>query len=206
MKVIYVLALLIFCEVELNAQTRRIAFKSHSGSESNYKQMLENHLFNHELSNFGVGPEPMVQNAHLDSIIFLPDSKVLMVTSYACKWRYSRESSVWRAGRDTVYNHPVFKPDQPVAKIIRTLKSSYYFENSMDSVRFADRSSSVKKQNPEQKSDSSHWVIAVKEEPVKPKTKTKRIRVHTPSHDIIWLMEMVSLITLAGSVALFKWR
>ena len=87
MKVIYVLALLIFCEVELNAQTRRIAFKSHSGSESNYRQMLENHLFNHELSNFGVGPEPMVQNAHLDSIIFLPDSKVLMVTSYACKWR-----------------------------------------------------------------------------------------------------------------------
>ena len=106
----------------LSAQTKKIAFKSHSGSIENFQLALNNELFNMDNSNFGRGPEPEVVSAELDSIIFVSDSVAVMVTSQHCKVWYkpSEKATLWKAGKDTLINHPLFSHKHSLDSIRKT--------------------------------------------------------------------------------------
>lgn len=123
------------------SQTKLISHKSHSGSCKNFKMALDNNLFNMNESNFGMAPQRFVRNSNLDSVILLSDNVAIMVTSETCNWedyggRDKSNKELWSAGRDTVYDHPVFTTKNNLKTIKSTLKEEYYFANSIDSVVF----------------------------------------------------------------------
>lgn len=121
----------------LPAQTKLIAHKSHSGSTAHFAMITANSLFDPEDSNFGQGPEPFVKTAQLDSVIFISDSVVVMVTSAYCQFRHDKSAGMkWQPGRDTVLHHPLFSAHFSLSEIKRRMKRDYYFRNPVDSVRF----------------------------------------------------------------------
>jgi hypothetical protein len=129
------LSLFLAFTANLLAQTRWIAHKSHSGSDAHLKMAATNDLFD-DGSNFGVAPEPQVMSSKLDSVIFLSDSVVVMVTSLHCQFRHNGDESLWQAGRDTVLRHPLFSVGLSLSEIKRRLKRDYYFKNPVDSIKF----------------------------------------------------------------------
>ena len=125
----------------LSAQTKKIAFKSHSGSAENFSIALENNLFDMGNSNFGHAPDRTVRTAQLDSVIFVSDTLAILVTSEYCS-RESRSSGIpkgstrWRAGREPVYSHPLFSRKHSLDSIRTVVKEQYNFQNQVDKVVF----------------------------------------------------------------------
>lgn len=130
------LALLFFTLFFLNlsAQTKWIAHKSHSGSKSNFINSLKGNP-----SNFGMAPQRFVRNANLDSVILINQRVAVMVTSETCHYedfngRDKSNSQLWRAGRDTVFDHELFNGNKSVSEIRHTLKTKYFFSNPAEKV------------------------------------------------------------------------
>ncbi len=137
MKTILTISLLVFSSFGiLSAQTKLIAYKSHSGSLSNFKTTLDHNLFDLHASNFGMAPMEIIKNARLDSLIYLADSAAVMITSDLCRERGSKYESIWKAGRDTVYFHPLFCLQHEKDSIKKVLDETYNFKNPADSVIF----------------------------------------------------------------------
>lgn len=127
---IFILSTFSICQ----AQTKWIAHKSHSGSRSDFHKTLKINP-----SNFGVGPQRFVRNAKLDSVILISEKVAIMVTSETCHYedfdgRVNSNSNVWRAGRDTVYNHELFNAEKSSTEIRKTLKEKYFFSNPSEKV------------------------------------------------------------------------
>lgn len=119
------------------AQTKLIAHKSHSGNMDNFRKSLANDLFDIECSNFGVAPQSTIRNAKLDSLIFISKEMAIMVTSEHCSpVRPDGDEGLWKEGRDTVYNHPLFSNQHELDKIKNSLRKQYFFNNSIDDTVF----------------------------------------------------------------------
>ncbi len=158
--------LLLFISMQTLAQTKRIAHKSHSGSKATFKMALEKKLFDIESSNFGMAPTEFIQTARLDSLKFISDSVAVMVTSKHCKnvpfgdsTRVIRDRGIWRAGTDTVFNHPLFSKQHELDVVKSKLKDEYYFQNPIEEIVFVGYDN-----------------VAVKEEPKQVKKKKKKKR------------------------------
>jgi hypothetical protein len=126
------------------SQTKLIAHKSHSGSSSTFSKALRSKLFDRGDSNFGMAPNPNIKYAVLDSVIIISDSQAVMVTSDYCKGpMYFQETDdsqehkaeIWRAGKDTITNHPLFKKEYKIDSIKRVVQMKYWFK-SADEVIF----------------------------------------------------------------------
>jgi hypothetical protein len=107
------------------AQTKLIHHRSHSGSnESFVATLVQDHN-----PNLGMAPTHIVKNAKMDSLIFVNDTIAIMVTSLYCRERYETDEAYqkWRAGRDTVRNHPLFSKQHQLDKIKKTIKNDYNF-------------------------------------------------------------------------------
>lgn len=104
---------------------------------------VEKGLFDISESNFGQAPTRLVQTSQLDSVIFLSKNKALMITSEYCS-EYDRFTddtieiykSLWRAGRDTVYDHQLFSRRHSLDSIKTVLKTQYNFRSEIDNVVF----------------------------------------------------------------------
>jgi len=136
------ITLLIFASSSLVAQTKKIAYKSHSGNNENFKLALENNLFDMENSNFGHAPQREVKTAQLDSVIFISDSLAIMVTSeYCTKTNPSNNKPIdnprlWKAGQEKIYNHPLFSRKHSLDSIKTVLKKQYNFKNEIEKTVF----------------------------------------------------------------------
>jgi hypothetical protein len=121
----------------ISAQTKVIAFKSHSGSMSNFYELVINRNIEMMCHNLGMAPQRIVQEAALDTVIYVNDTTSVMITSMVCTDlnRPYRGADVWSAGIDTVYNDEVWNDENP-EKIKNKLKEEFYFKNNMDSVVF----------------------------------------------------------------------
>ena len=101
--------LLCFVSINMLAQTKQIAFESHSGSPENFKVALTNVLFDSDESNFGL---PANKEAYkIDSLIFISDSVAIIVSKkYSRPWSATSDSLDNFVGikKDTVYNDPLF--------------------------------------------------------------------------------------------------
>lgn len=140
------------------AQTKIIAHKNHSGSKQTFSKLLkENNLGD---SNFGVAPEVDIKRAQLDSLIFVNDTTQIMVTTISCSnkngedaitngWSDAKQkkikalevsedkkTSIWEAGRDTVFNHRIFSNKNDLRYIKVLLDSKYYFTKPAEEVVF----------------------------------------------------------------------
>jgi len=125
----------IFSTYTVNAQTKVIAHKSHSGKS---KTLFTNPIGE---SNFGMAPQRFVRNSKLDSVILISDNVAIMITSEHCHtedYDGSDKSSMnlWSAGKDTVYEHEVFNSRKSVEEIRKMLKEDYFFVNPVESIIF----------------------------------------------------------------------
>lgn len=173
MKTILITFLLV-CTGTAFSQTKLIFHKSHSGLRTSFVKSI-----NGNYSNFGKAPIREVKNAMLDSVIFLTDTSAVMVTSEYCtrKGEYSpaefegtaktrNRGKLWYAGRDTVYNHPLFSHKHALDSIRFAVKTEYYFKNDIDSTRFvgydnaASNTQKVVKQ-PSEKNDNEVYLLLV---------------------------------------------
>jgi hypothetical protein len=124
------------------AQTKKIAYKSHSGAQSNFATALDERLFDMDHSNFGVAPTELVRHAQLDSVIFICDSVAIMVTSEQCLRisRHNREKlgepRLWKPGKIEVKNHPLFSRKHSLDSIRNVIRTLYNFQNPIEKVVF----------------------------------------------------------------------
>jgi hypothetical protein len=156
-------------------QTKIIAHKSHSGKQTTFTHLLAKNHTNLNTSNFGVAPEPTVRKARLDSVIYVSKNKAIMVTTEICtnrygddaikkEWNYAindwnkalevskdKKSSVWKAGRDTVYNHPLFSRNESLDSIKNVIRKHYYFKNDVNDIIFVGYTN---KPNPQPKENN----------------------------------------------------
>lgn len=152
MKISHFLFSLIFLNSTVSqSQTRLIAHKSHSGSKRTFARALENTKSSILTSNFGMAPQRFVRNSNLDSVILLSNNTAIMVTSESCNWeefdgRDKSSKQLWSAGRDTVYDHPVFTSKNSLSTIKHTLKEEYFFSNPINSIVFIGFDSTFQKE------------------------------------------------------------
>jgi hypothetical protein len=140
MKKICIAIILVVAANHLSAQTKEIAFKSHSGTATNFKSILGNELFDTD-SDFGVAPVRTVKNAELDSVIFVSDSVAIMVTSDYCRHidvttNQFETESLWKAGSKKVYNHPLFSKKHSLDSIKDVIRLKYNFRNPVEKTVF----------------------------------------------------------------------
>jgi hypothetical protein len=135
-KLLYLFLAATAAATQLPAQTKWIAHKSHSGSTAHFAAVTPGSIFDDDGSNFGQAPRIEVKTAQLDSIIWLSDSVVVMVTSQYCKWPHSNSDDLWRAGRDTLLRHELFCAGFSLDEIKRRLKKNYHFRNNINTVAF----------------------------------------------------------------------
>ena len=127
----FVLSLL---PADARSQTKLIFHKSHSGSGESFRLAYGNADFDLENSNLGMAPERTVRTAALDSLILISDTMAVMVTSAVCRRPRQQTESKWRAGKDTVYHHPLFSKKNSTAFIKSYLHEFYHFQNHVDSI------------------------------------------------------------------------
>jgi hypothetical protein len=132
------ICLISLINTSLLAQTKVIAFKSHSGNMVNFKITLEENLFDIDNSNFGQAPQRDVKSAQLDSVIFISDSVTLLVTSEFCKWQGQdeKEAKLWKPGKETLINNPLFSRNHSLDSIKSVIAQEYGFRNSVNQVVF----------------------------------------------------------------------
>ncbi len=154
-------------------QTKIIAHKSHSGNSITFSKLLNSKATSLASSNYGVAPEPNVKTARLDSLIYVSKEISIMVTSEECsnrngenaitkEWNYAlqdwnkalsvskdKKSSVWKAGRDTLYNHPLFSRNESLDSIKNVIRKNYFFRNEVSEIVFVGYSNKpLVKSNP----------------------------------------------------------
>jgi hypothetical protein len=131
------------------SQTKRIAFKSHSGNSEHFKQALSAALFENEGSNFGIAPERYVTFAHLDTVIFINDTTVELVTSHHSNfvddYRISTHPNLWKPGHEIVVNHPVFNSEKTIEEMKEIVQKTYHFKNDISKVVFIGDPKATKK-------------------------------------------------------------
>lgn len=135
------------------SQTKLISHKSHSGSNADFKIAMEANLFDIGASNFGDVPYREVKNSSLDTVIYVSKGKAVMITSEYCKQVEKRRKqeedktpgTFWKAGKDTVFNHPLFSKNHSLDSIKMVLKTQYHFQNEVDKVVFIGFDNKVKK-------------------------------------------------------------
>lgn len=131
------------------SQTKRIAFKSHSGNSKHFKQALSAALFENEGSNFGIAPQRYVTEAHLDTVIFINDTTVELVTSHHSHFeddfRNTSHPNLWKPGHETVVNHPVFNSDKTIEEMKGIVQKTYHFKNDISKVVFIGEPKALRK-------------------------------------------------------------
>ena len=168
---------LLILSAQTFAQTKLIAWKSHSGSAKNFKAYFFKKLFDYRSSNCGGAPEPYITTAVLDSVIYISNNKSLMITSSYCG-KPGHFGSVWKAGRDTVYNHPLFTHQHSLDSIKTILKEYYYFKNPVDEVRFVGFDNQKEKtiERPQEISRTEVIKPEAEKRTYRPSKKTKKVK------------------------------
>ena len=189
------------------AQTKLIAHKSHSGSSASFKIAMENDPLQYEGSNFGAAPERYVTESQLDSVVYVHDSLAIMYTSNFFKRMYYPHDTFrpWQPGREAVYKHPLFSQRHSLDKIKEALKEDYYFRNSIEDVKFVGYDN-IKPVDRKEKKDTLLQPLVNKGKKDTVITSRKRHTANRPilNNDIIWLLEIISLVAMATGATLIK--
>ncbi len=109
------------------AQTKLIAYKSHSGNAKNFRTAFENNLFDMAYSNFGLSPEiekPKIKKiSSIDSVIYVSDSVVTLVRSWYCTGSAYKDSKPCATERNNFEYTPVLNKKHKLDSIKSRLKN-----------------------------------------------------------------------------------
>jgi hypothetical protein len=132
----------------LLAQTKKIAFESHSGNPDIFNIALTNELFNNNESDFGL---PANKKAYkLDSVIFISDTvSVLVSKEYSRPWSARSDSMDKLVGvkKDTIFNDPLFSRKYLLDSIKKMIDNRGLYEttNKTKFVGFDNKKTGIKK-------------------------------------------------------------
>jgi hypothetical protein len=140
---------LLFCVSTLMAfsQTKKIAFKSHSGNAENFQIALENNLFDMDASNFGLPSKNEIYTSTLDSVFFISDTMAVRVVSYFSTQTFPKKEKpeLLQRVKDTVYRHPLFSQKHALDSIKNVLKAGKEYVNPVTTVVFIGYDNKKKK-------------------------------------------------------------
>ncbi len=122
----------------LVAQTKEIAFESHSGKLKNFNIVLGNDLFDSDDSNFGLPIPTNVKSYQLDSVIYVSDTvSVIVVREYRRLASQPMDSArLFRVGKDTLYNDPLLSKGHSLDSIKSSLQTLGYYVNPVSKIVF----------------------------------------------------------------------
>jgi hypothetical protein len=149
--VIYLMCCAYFC----NAQTKIIAFKSHSGSAASFAAEFHGHFEllicnlgesrvfpSNSQTNILVPPGNLLEiqvlsskNKRLDSVICVNDSLVIFVTAELKKGMISGKNK-WIEGRDTIIGNSNLNGNNIISHVRGYIKSTFFFQNDIKYVKF----------------------------------------------------------------------
>ncbi|HLP13066.1 MAG TPA: hypothetical protein VK177_14110 [Flavobacteriales bacterium] len=129
--------------IGLNAQTKIIALKSHSGSAAEFAAQFRGH-FELLVGNLGLGPQQITPNANLPEVQFASSkNKRLDSVKYVNEAlticyisQYDKTTKKWNYGVDSVKQDEHFQKSNTLAGVKSYVRSNYYFKNSLQTVKF----------------------------------------------------------------------
>jgi hypothetical protein len=118
------------------AQTKAIAFKSHSGNMNNFSIALESNFFGNEESNFGLPSS--IKTYRLDSVIYVSDTvSVIVYRFYSRQFNEPKDSARFiRSSKDSLFNHPLFSKKHSMDSIKTVLKKTGRYDNNINNTVF----------------------------------------------------------------------
>ena len=130
------------------AQTKKIAFESHSGNPDNFNITLNNALFDNGESDYGLPPNKKTYK--LDSVIFISDTiSILVSKEYSRPWSEKSDSEDKLIGvkKDTLYNDPLFSRRYLLDSIKKMMgyRGQYETTDKTKFVGFDNKKTGVKK-------------------------------------------------------------
>jgi len=145
----FLLGIISLVGLTVAAQTKKIAFKSHSGSDENFSIALEGNLFDMDNSNFGLPSDIDKWPSHLkpvstelDSVIFIKDSVAVLISH-----NKTSVTGQWISQKDTLHGRALFSRKISIDSIRKGLIKEIYFANSVDSVKFIGFDKKKKRKN-----------------------------------------------------------
>ncbi len=144
MRLIINIILLNFLTLPCLAQTKAIAYKSHSGSAANYKAALLNDAFLAGDAGFGV---PAYRSyKYLKSVKYIGQHTVVIATAfYRSHYSDTVPDKLVRVSYDTVLNKDLFKPPFNMEKIKTTLFEQHHYNNDINKAEFIGFKNAVSK-------------------------------------------------------------
>ncbi|MCY7311024.1 MAG: hypothetical protein LH619_09610 [Chitinophagaceae bacterium] len=154
MRQLFIAIFLLSCS-SLMAQTKEIAFKSHSGNMNNFSIALGSELFDSGESNFGLPAPTDLKTYKLDSVIYVSDTvSVIVIKEYRRQPLQPKDSAkLWRTGKDTLYNDPMLGRKHSLDSIKTVLKITGNYINPVDRIVFIGYDNKKNKDNKNQKNN-----------------------------------------------------
>ncbi len=135
-RIILFLGLVLF-SFNLDAQTKLIHHKGHSGSKASFKSALSEPIWGLSASNFG---EPPWWDAmeDIDSVICINPNMAVVVKQVFCldSTTFVRSEEACQLKRDTLMNHPLLSQQHDLDNVKLRLRGYFDFKNSMETIVF----------------------------------------------------------------------
>jgi hypothetical protein len=108
MRIAFIL-LLSFVTSNLLAQTKEIAFKSHSGNMANFNTTINNGFFDNEDGGYGLPVPTKIKTYKLDSVFFISDTiSVIVIREYQRnEFEADKATKLVKVSKDTIYHDPL---------------------------------------------------------------------------------------------------
>lgn len=189
--------LLSFTGLSLSAQTKKIAFESHSGDPNNFHIALTNEFFDNGESDYGL---PSHKSKYkLDSVVYLNDSTALLVSKeYQAPWEAKADSlfKFIRVRADTIYNTGLFNKKNTADSIRKGLKSisnmitEYEASSKTKFIGFAKSKPATKEKEKEQPKEQQVLPVIIPNDP------PDNSSPFDPG--LVWMIVAILLLSLIG--------
>jgi hypothetical protein len=122
----------------LLAQTKEIAFKSHSGNSENFKTTINSDLFDNEDGGFGLPAPTKVKSYKLDSVFYVSDTvSVIVIREYERKdFETEQKARLVATRKDTLYRDSLLGNKHQLNKIKTSLGQLGYYTNPVNETVF----------------------------------------------------------------------
>jgi hypothetical protein len=130
--------LLSVTSTSLLAQTKEIAFKSHSGDMKYFNITINNELFDNEDGGYGLPAPTKIKTIKLDTVFYVSDTvSVIVIREFQRnEFQANNAEKLVRTGKDTLYHDALLGRKHSLDSIKTELIKLGYYSNPIPSVVF----------------------------------------------------------------------
>ncbi len=155
MRLLFIL-LFSFAGSSLLAQTKEIAFKSHSGNTEYFKTTLNDEFFDNGDGGFGLPAPTKVKSYKLDSVFYISDTVSVIVIREYQRTEHEQEKNARLVGvrKDTLYRDSLLGHRHKLDSIKATLGKLGYYINPVEEIIFVGYDNKKSKKNKDKSKDN----------------------------------------------------